>query len=151
MHGALADQHVDLIKKQHVDTTDSRSPQVTQMFTPDHMSNTHKFRTPIGFDVMNSGGTGSYASRKDGSESSFSLSSDSDSESFMPINNSPGNDDVSKVKETKVPEVLLNKIATLEEELVGLNTKFMRKSPICSLISPILKLRKQKWLSFRSK
>ncbi|GKA23013.1 NETWORKED 4B-like protein [Tanacetum coccineum] len=131
MHGVLADQHVELIKKQHVDTTDPSSPQVTQMFTPDQMSNTHKFRTPIGFDVMNSGGTGSYASKKDESESSFSLSSDSDSESFMSINKlliSPGNDDVSKVKETKVPEVLLKKIATLEEELVGLNTKIQTLS-----------------------
>nr|GFC25344.1 protein NETWORKED 4B-like [Tanacetum cinerariifolium] len=94
MHGVLADQHVELIKRQHVDATDPRSPQVTQMFTPDQMSNTHKFRTPIGFDVMNSG----------------------------------GNDDVSKVKETKVPEVLLKKIATLEEELVGLNTKIQTLS-----------------------
>ncbi|KAI3793139.1 hypothetical protein L1987_35753 [Smallanthus sonchifolius] len=64
-----------------------------------------KVRTPIGFDaLLSSGGGGSYASRRDGSESSFSLSSDSDSESFMSINKlliSPVNNDALKVKETK--------------------------------------------------
>ncbi|KVI10039.1 protein NETWORKED 4B-like [Cynara cardunculus var. scolymus] len=138
MYTALADQHGHLIgefsrncpsgiKKQHLDASDSSSPQVTQMFTPDQMSNTHKFRTPIGFDVLlSSGGAGSYISRREGSESSFSLSSDSDSESFMSTNKlliSPVNDDASKVKETKVSEVLLKKFANLEEELVSLNTK----------------------------
>lgn len=134
MHGVLLDQHVQLIgefskitpsliKKQHLDSTDSTSPQITQMFTPDQ-----KFRTPIGFDVLlSSGGGGSYASKRDGSESSFSLSSDSDSDSFMSINKlliSPLNgDDALKVKDTKLPEVLLQKISNLEEELVTLNTK----------------------------
>ncbi|KAI3704974.1 hypothetical protein L1987_75204 [Smallanthus sonchifolius] len=143
MHGVLVDQHVQLIgefsknspsliKKQHLDSSDSSSPQVTQMFTPDQMSNTQKFRTPIGFDVLlSSGGGGSYASRREGSESSFSLSSDSDSESFMSINKlliSPVNGDALKVKETKVPEALLQKITNLEEELVTLNTKLQTLS-----------------------
>lgn len=138
MYRTLADQHGHLIgefsrncpsgiKKQHLDASDSSSPQVTQMFTPDQMSNTHKFRTPIGFDaLLSSGGGGSYISRGEASESSFSLSSDSDSESFMSTNKlliSPLNDDASKVKETKVSEVWLKKIANLEEELVSLNTK----------------------------
>ncbi|KAJ0705364.1 hypothetical protein HanPI659440_Chr14g0572641 [Helianthus annuus] len=120
MHAVLVDQHAHLIgefskdreskiEKQYLDSYDSRSPQVTQMFTPDKMSNTRKCRTPIGLDaLLSSGGGGSYASRRDGSESSFSLSSDSDSESFMSINKllvSPVNDDALKVKETKAPEV----------------------------------------------
>ncbi|MFS8013276.1 hypothetical protein Hanom_Chr14g01330901 [Helianthus anomalus] len=138
MHAVLVDQHAHLIgefskdceskiKKQYLDSYDSSSPQVTQMFTLDKMSNTRKCRTPIGLDaLLSSGGGGSYASRREGSESSFSLSSDSDSESFMSINKlliSPVNDDALKVKETKAPEVLLNKISNLEEELVTLNTK----------------------------
>ncbi|KAM0069107.1 hypothetical protein Hdeb2414_s0002g00080501 [Helianthus debilis subsp. tardiflorus] len=127
MHGVLVDQHAHLIKKQHLDASDSSSPQVTQMFTPDQTSNMQKFRTPIGFDVLSSCGGGSYASRRDGSESSFSPSSDSDSESFMSINKlliSPVNgDDAPKVKETKLPEVLIHKISNLEEELVTLNKK----------------------------
>ncbi|KAI7736854.1 hypothetical protein M8C21_013610 [Ambrosia artemisiifolia] len=138
MHGALVDQHAhligefsknssSLIKKQHLDASDSSSPQVTQMFTPDQMSNIQKFRTPIGFDVLSSCGGGSYASRREGSESSFSPSSDSDSESFMSINKlliSPLNgDDALKVKESKVHDDLLQKISNLEEEVVTLNTK----------------------------
>ncbi|KAJ0661743.1 putative protein Networked (NET), actin-binding (NAB) [Helianthus annuus] len=120
MHAVLVDQHAHLIgefskdceskiEKQYLDSYDSSSPQVTQMFTPDKMSNTRKCRTPIGLDgLLSSGGGGSYASRREGSESSFSLSSDSDSESFMSINKlliSPVNDDALKVKETKAPEV----------------------------------------------
>ncbi|XP_071707829.1 uncharacterized protein [Rutidosis leptorrhynchoides] len=134
MHSVLADQHVNLIEKvngngqsliknQHLDCYDSSSPQVTQMFMPDQMSNTQKFRTPIGFDVMSGG---SYVSKIEGSESSFSVSSDSDSESFMSINKlliSPVNDDVLKVKETKVPDELFKKISNLEEEIVSLNKK----------------------------
>ncbi|KAK9070486.1 hypothetical protein SSX86_010888 [Deinandra increscens subsp. villosa] len=138
MHRVLVDQNAhligefskigpSLIKKQHLDSSNSSSPQVTQMFTPDQMSNTQKFRTPIGFDVLlSSGGGGSYASRIEGSESSFSLSSDSDSESFMSINKlliSPVNGDSLKVKETKASEVLHQEISKLEEELVTLNTK----------------------------
>ncbi|KAJ9539850.1 hypothetical protein OSB04_026356 [Centaurea solstitialis] len=134
MYTALADQHGQLIgvfrsgiKKQHLDASDSSSPQVTLMFTPDQMSNAHKFRTPIGFDAtLSSGGGGSYISRIEDSESSFTLSSDSDSESFMSTNKlliSPVNDDALKVKETKQSEVWLKKIANLEEELVSLNTK----------------------------
>ncbi|XP_035839433.1 protein NETWORKED 4B [Helianthus annuus] len=120
MHAVLVDQHAHLIgefskdceskiEKQYLDSYDSSSPQVTQMFTPDKTSNTRKCRTPIGLDaLLSSGGGGSYASRREGSESSFSLSSDSDSESFMSINKlriSPVNDDALKVKETKAPEV----------------------------------------------
>ncbi|KAJ0842380.1 putative protein Networked (NET), actin-binding (NAB) [Helianthus annuus] len=120
MHAVLVDQHAHLIgefskdceskiKKQYLDSYDSSSPQVTQMFTPDKTSNTRKCRTPIGLDaLLSSGGGGSYASRREGSESSFSLSSDSDSESFMSVNKlriSPVNDDALKVKETKAPEV----------------------------------------------
>nr|XP_043632867.1 protein NETWORKED 4B-like isoform X2 [Erigeron canadensis] len=137
MHGLLADQHVhligevsrncpSLIKNQNLDPCDSSSPQVTQMFTPDQMSNTRKFKTPIGFDVMSSGGGGSSIYKIEGSESSFSLSSDSDSESFMSINKlliSPVNDDAMKAKETKVPDVLLSKISCLEEEVASLNKK----------------------------
>lgn len=138
MHGVLADQHVHLVgevsrngpsKNQHLDSYDSSSPQVTQMFTPDQTSNTHKFTTPIGFDVMSSGGGGSYVSKIEGSESSFSLSSDSDSESFMSINKlliSPVNDDALKVKETKVPDDLIKIISNLEEELVCLNKKVQK-------------------------
>nr|KAJ0222156.1 hypothetical protein LSAT_V11C200097240 [Lactuca sativa] len=139
MHGVLADQHVhfigevnknlsSLFKNQSVDSSDSSSPQVTQMFTPDQKS-AHKFMTPIGFDVLlSSGGCGSYNTRREASESSFSLSSDSESESSMSINKlliSPANDDASKVKETKTqdPDVLLKKISVLEEELLNLNTK----------------------------
>lgn len=146
MHGMLADQHIhligqvsknlpSLIKNQHVDSPDSSSPQVTQMFTPDQKS-THKFMTPIGFDVLLSsgGGGGSYISRREGStDSSFTLSSDSESESSMSINKlliSPINDDAFKVKETKVEDhdVLVKKISVLEEELLNLNTKLQSLS-----------------------
>ncbi|KAD5961538.1 hypothetical protein E3N88_13011 [Mikania micrantha] len=138
MHGVLVDQHVhlieevskncpSLIKRQHLDFSDSVSPKVTQMFTPDQMSNTQKFRTPIGFDVLlSSGGVGSYVSRREGSESSFSLSSDSDSESFMSTNKlliSPINGEALKAKETKVPENILQKISNLEDELVTVNAE----------------------------
>nr|XP_043632868.1 protein NETWORKED 4B-like isoform X3 [Erigeron canadensis] len=110
MHGLLADQHVhligevsrncpSLIKNQNLDPCDSSSPQVTQMFTPDQMSNTRKFKTPIGFDVMSSGGGGS---------------------SIYKIE---VNDDAMKAKETKVPDVLLSKISCLEEEVASLNKK----------------------------
>ncbi|XP_076928647.1 protein NETWORKED 4A-like [Bidens hawaiensis] len=133
MHGVLVNQHVQLIKKQHLDVSDSSSPQVTQMFTPDQMSNTQKFRTPIGFDVSSSCGGGSYASRSEGSESSFSLSSDSDSESFISTNKlliSPvnGGEDSLKVKDSKQTTVLLQKISALEDELVTLNKKFQTLS-----------------------
>lgn len=133
MHGVLVNQHVQLIKKQHLDVSDSSSPQVTQMFTPDQMSNTQKFRTPIGFDVLSSCGGGSYASRRDGSESSFSISSDSDSESFISTNKlliSPvnGGEDSLKVKDSKQTTVFLQKISTLEDELVTLNKKFQTLS-----------------------
>lgn len=146
MHGMLADQHIhligqvsknlpSLIKNQHVDSPDSSSPQVTQMFTPDQKS-AHKFMTPIGFDVLLSsgGGGGSYISRREGStDSSFTLSSDSESESSMSINKlliSPINDDAFKVKETKVEDhdVLVKKISVLEEKLLNLNTKLQSLS-----------------------
>ncbi|MFS8013352.1 putative protein Networked (NET), actin-binding (NAB) [Helianthus anomalus] len=123
MHAVLVDEHAHLIgefskdceskiKKQYLDSYDSISPQVTQMFTFDKMSNTRKCRTPIGLDALLSSGGG-----------------DSDSESFMSFNKlliSPVNDDALKVKETKAPEVLLNKISNLEEELVTLNTKLKK-------------------------
>ncbi|KVI00777.1 hypothetical protein Ccrd_020971 [Cynara cardunculus var. scolymus] len=114
MYTTLADQHGHLIgqfsrncssgiEKQHLDAYDSSSPQVTQMFTPDQLSNTHNFRIPIDFDVLlSSGGAGSYTSRREGLVSSLSLSLDSDSESFMSTNKlliSPVNDDASKVVE----------------------------------------------------
>ncbi|CAI9261582.1 unnamed protein product [Lactuca saligna] len=140
MHGALADQTVDLIKEvskntlkittpiktQHVDSSTSTSTQVTQMIK------TPEFMTPVGYDfILDTSGGGFQISTREGTESSFTLSSNSNqSESFMSINknlNPPVKNDESKAKEIKVhdpePEALLKKISTLEKEQFSLKKK----------------------------
>ncbi|KAI3519640.1 hypothetical protein L1887_08855 [Cichorium endivia] len=130
MHGALADQNVDLIKDvsknthelttpiktQQVDSSSSTSPQVTGT-------------NEVGYDfTLNTSVGGFSISTREGSESSFAISSSSESESSMPINKnltSRVKKDASKVKETKAhdPEVLLKKISTLEKERSNLKKK----------------------------
>nr|KAJ0221659.1 hypothetical protein LSAT_V11C200097270 [Lactuca sativa] len=140
IHGALADQTIDLIKEvskntlkittpiktQHVDSSTSTSTQVTQIIK------TPEFMTPVGYDfILDTSGGGFHISTREGSESSFTLSSNSDqSESFMSINknlNPPVKNDESKAKEIKIhdpePEVLLKKISTLEKEQISLKKK----------------------------
>ncbi|KAI3519644.1 hypothetical protein L1887_08859 [Cichorium endivia] len=98
-------------------------------------SETPEFMAPVGYEFTLNTNVGGFSfSTREGSESSFTLSSDSTSESFMSTNKhliSPVvKNDESKVKQTKVhdPEVLLKKISTLEKEVVGLNKKIRNLS-----------------------
>ncbi|KAI3513282.1 hypothetical protein L1887_20611 [Cichorium endivia] len=91
------------------------------MFTPDQKS-THKFMTPIGFDVLWSSG----------GDSSFTLSSDSESESSMSINKlliSPINDDAIKEQVSNLKLVISEsnlKIKTMGEKLSTANDEITK-------------------------
>ncbi|CAI9273879.1 unnamed protein product [Lactuca saligna] len=136
MHMALADEHVHLIKEvsknthksttpiktEHVDSSTSTSPQ---------MSKTPEFKTPVGYEfTLDTSGGGFRFSTREGSESSFALSSNPDQlESTKKQLNPPLKTVESKVKETKVhdPEpdvsVLRKKISTLEKKQLTLKKK----------------------------
>ncbi|CAH1438847.1 unnamed protein product [Lactuca virosa] len=135
MHMALADEHVHLIKEvsknthksttpiktEHVDSSTSTSPQ---------MSKTPEFKTPVGYEfTLDTSGVGFRFSTREGSESSFALSSNPDQlESTKKHLNPPVKTDESKVKETKVhdpePELTLKKkIQDLTDENVFLEAE----------------------------
>ncbi|KAL7614253.1 hypothetical protein Lser_V15G09129 [Lactuca serriola] len=138
MHMALADEHVHLIKEVSKNTHKSTTPIKTEHVdsstsTSAQMSKTPEFKTPVGYEfTLDTSGGGFRFSTREGSESSFALSSNLDQlESTKKHLNPPVKfkNDESKVKETKLhdpePEVsvLRKKISTLEKKQLTLKKK----------------------------
>nr|KAJ0224091.1 hypothetical protein LSAT_V11C200097280 [Lactuca sativa] len=138
MHMALADEHVHLIKEVSKNTHKSTTPIKTEHVdsstsTSAQMSKTPEFKTPVGYEfTLDTSGGGFRFSTREGSESSFALSSNPDQlESTKKHLNPPVKfkNDESKVKETKLhdpePEVsvLRKKISTLEKKQLTLKKK----------------------------